>query len=137
MKMGRPPLHNWKEIANELEASGKSLKVYCEEKGLSYTYASKELGELEREDAERSLALAKRRLARNAPQAAQTLVDLLYSEQEDIKLKAVGNLLDRVGLSAAAINLQVTNNNTMNFISAPIFAQAAEPLMNQLLGEKE
>lgn len=135
-KPGPEPIHDWPKLHEDWEASPLSLKKWTEEKQISYTMASREFAAIDREITQEAIAKTQMLLAGSLPDFARGLIALSQDEDKAIKLKAIIGGLDRSGFSPQAINVQVTNNATVNVLSIPIFASTAEPLMNRFLGAK-
>ncbi len=110
---GMPALleHQWPELYKEFEAFGGLLKDFCAHKSLSYTYACKKFTALEKVENEREIAKARKELAKEAVPTAKGLVELTKSADESIRLKAIDNLLNKVGISSQSAVVSVSSGN--------------------------
>ena len=109
-----PKLEEWIALRKEREAFGGELKDFCQHKSISYTYTSKKFAAMDREEEETAIAKARRILAKAGPVTAQGLVELTASTDLTIRLKAIDNLLNKIGLSPQVAAVQINNSNSLN-----------------------
>lgn len=112
---------DWSKLYDEFSKANAVLKDFCEDRALSYTYVSRRFAEIAREYEEARIAKARRLLAKGAPDAAQTIVDLSIDDDKAIKLKASADLLNRVGLSGQAAMITISNSNQASVVLVPLF----------------
>lgn len=137
-RTGPASKHDWVALRREYEDSGEPhLLAWCTKKEISYSYASKKFSEIDRIEDMENLAVARRRLARMSPQAAQRLGELTDSEDEGTKLKASTAILDRVGLNPQAATINIQNVNATQIQIPPMFAEENRDDLKQLLGGDE
>ncbi len=136
---GRSPVFDWLTLRNEYEASGiKFLRTWCatkiiDGKPLNYTYASKQFSEIARLEESEDVALARRKLARFAPNAAEKIGNLVDSEDENVALKASTAIVDRVGLNPQAAIINVQNTNAVGVIIPPMFSDDSRADLKEML----
>lgn len=136
MARGAVAIHDWKTLHKEWEkTTALTLREWCESQKLSYSYASKQFAAIEREIEEHQIALARRKLAKTAPQAADAIGELLYSNDDNVKLRASMANLDRVGISPNAVATQV--NVQVNLPSMFSNAENQSELKSLLQGEQK
>lgn len=134
MSRGAVAIHDWKTLHKQWEkTSNLTLREWCEANSISYTYASKQFTAIEREIEQHNLELARRKLAKTAPIAADAIGELLYSSDDNVKLRASMANLDRVGISPNAMATQV--NVQVNLPSMFSNAENQSELKSLLQGE--
>lgn len=138
MGRGAQPIHDWKTLHKERQkATGLTLREWCEANSVSYTYASKQFSAIEREIEEEQIAQARRKLAKSAPIAAEAISELLYSEDDNVKLRASMANLDRVGLSPQGISQAAQVNVQVNLPSMFSSSENQSELKSLLQGERK
>lgn len=136
MGRGATAIHDWKALYKERQkATALTLREWCEANSISYTYASKQFNAIEREIEEEQIRQARRKLAKSAPIAADAISDLLYSEDDNVKLRASMANLDRVGLSPQGISQQAQVNVQVNLPSMFSSNENQSELKSLLQGE--
>lgn len=138
-KTGPNSKYDWIQLRKDFEKSGeKFLRPWCEKNNLPYTYTSKSFTELNRIEESENIALARRKLARFAPQAAERIGELTDSQDENVKLKASTAIVDRVGLNPQAATISIQNVNATQIQIPPMFSsENRDDLAKMLNGDEE
>lgn len=137
MTRGAVAIYDWAKLHEQWElTTNVSLKAWCEAQHLNYTNASRKFTEIEREIEERHLQLAKRKLAKSAPLAADKVGDLLNSEDDNIALRASTAILDRVGLSPQSVTQNTQVNVQVNVPAMFSTNENEQELKSLLMGEQ-
>ena len=122
-KTGPNSKYDWLGLKKQFEESGeKFLRPWCEKNNLPYTYCSKQFTEINRLEESENIALARRKLAKFAPQAVDRIGQLTDSEDENVKLKASTAIVDRVGLNPQAATISIQNVNATQIQIPPMFS---------------
>lgn len=113
----------WREFqAQKLLNPALTLRDYTTAQELPYYQASRTFTSYRRREQEEKIEEAREKLAKGAPVAAQTIVDALMSDDENVRLKAATANLDRVGLTPKTAEVNVLNVQAGQAVIAPIFA---------------
>ena len=137
-----PSKHNWKALLSEFELDFTNCKVstmkeFAINRGLNYTLASREFSALKKERAKTYIEAAQGKLAEGSFAAANRLVSLADSEDENVAVKASVAVLDRVGISPAVAQVNVTQQVQNNLVLPPMFLGSAQADVTRLLSGEE
>lgn len=134
--MGANAQFDWKALYREWNKTHDIwLEEFCEQRGLTYTYCSRIFKKFDDAAAEKSKRETTRILTSAAPKSARTLVELLNSEDEGIKLKASTTNLGIVGFSAQAASQTAQVNVQVNLPSMFATSDNQTELKSLLQGE--
>ena len=117
-RTGAPKKYDWRDLHKKWELTlGVTLREWTEANNLSYFSTCKAFSTIDREHEERLIQLAKRRLARTAPDAAEKIGKLLDSQDDNVSLRASIANLGMVGISQQAVANQAQVNVQINMPS--------------------
>jgi hypothetical protein len=135
-------MHNWPALLAEydtrllLEPNFTQI-AFCNEKKLDESMLSREFSRLRKSRAQIYIDQAQSKLGETAHKAANKLSNLIEMGSDDnVQFKASVAVLDRVGISPQAVQVNIQNSNQMAVVMPPMFGSAPGGLKD-LLGAEE
>jgi hypothetical protein len=132
--------HDWEAFYKAHQKSEMTLKDYCASVEVPYFLASRNMAAIKRRVEQEQIEKARHLLAKKAPAAAERLIEVLEQEEDsNIILKASTALLDRVGVTPKAAEVNILNVQAGQAVIAPLFSdpEMASNLKEMLGGEGE
>ena len=133
--------HDWEELLTRFENESRLAKVLLKDFALrekvNYSLISQEFVKLRKERAAKYYETAQYKFAEGSIKAADKMVSLIESADENVALKASEKVAGIAGHSPAVAQVNVTQTNQMAVVMPPMFGAAPDGLKALLGGQDE